>query len=338
MTAPCLNVSVVICTYADARWSLLQTAIQSVRHQCPAPREVLVVVDHNPALYERVRSTYADLIVLENQRQPGLSGARNMGLERAQGAYIAFLDDDAWAEPDWLARLIAWCEQDHVIGAGGSVLPAWQCQRPGWFPEEFDWVIGCTYRGLPESAQAVRNVFGGCMCVRREIFRSAGGFHDGMGRINEVPLGCEETELCIRASQYWPTVKFMFDPAAAIHHHVPASRLTWRYFLGRCYSEGASKALLSRLVGSRAGLAAERAYTTRVLPAAILRDLRAALLGRRLAPLGRVAAVGLGFLTTVVGFAVTWVWPRRLPTGESLKLDPALDDEYAPQADLGVGQ
>src|SRR6266487_5790170 len=207
-----LDISVIICAYTQERWHDLVAAVESVRRQSVLPHEIIVVIDHNARLLEQVRVHIPDVIVTENYEPRGLSGARNSGIAMAQGALIAFLDDDTIAEPDWLVRLCSWCENSHVLGVGGSVEPLWLSKLPAWFPEEFYWVVGCTYRGLPEELTVVRNPYGGCTCIRREVFETVGGFRDGIGRIGKRPLGGEETELCIRALQHWPCRVFLCDP------------------------------------------------------------------------------------------------------------------------------
>jgi glucosyl-dolichyl phosphate glucuronosyltransferase len=167
------DVSVVICTYTSERWESLVAAVESVRSQSSRPREILVVVDHNGPLLERVRSDLPDVVARANVGPRGLSGGRNTGIASASGGLIAFLDDDAVAAPEWLEWLSRWCEDDRVLGAGARVEPLWQTRSPRWFPEEFAWVLGCSYRGLPRRTAWVRNPFGGCMCgsttLNREV-------------------------------------------------------------------------------------------------------------------------------------------------------------------------
>jgi hypothetical protein len=62
-------------------------------------------------------------------------------------------------------------------------------------------------------------------------------------------------------------------------HRVPPDRQTFAYFRSRCYSEGLSKALVTRSVGTQTGLASERAYSTVTLPLGVLHGLRRALRG-----------------------------------------------------------
>ena len=161
------SISVVICAYTEERWGDLVAAVDSVKHQTRPPDEIIVVIDHNPRLLQRAEQELDGLIVVPNQESRGLSGARNSGIAAASGSVIAFIDEDAVAEPDWLERLGQAYQDARVLGVGGAVDPMWLGGRPGWFPEEFDWVVGCTYLGFPTSRSPVRNLIGCNMSMRR---------------------------------------------------------------------------------------------------------------------------------------------------------------------------
>ena len=298
------DVSVVICAYTFERWDTLVKAVRSMQNQTEPPLEIIVVIDHNPALLTRVETEMPEVIAVANRGRQGLSGARNTGVETAVGQKITFLDDDAAAQPNLLKQLSGWCDQPDVMGAGGKVVPDWESEKPGWFPEEFFWVFGCSYLGMPETATPVRNIFGGVMCLRREIFEAVGGFHEGIGRVGTIPLGCEETELCIRTRQHWTNSKIMYEPKAIASHFVPEKRTRWQYFRDRCYAEGVSKALVSSLVGSNDALATERTHTMRTLPRGVLRGINDTLLrGDRSGLLRAVAIIG-GLVAAAAGYGV----------------------------------
>src|ERR671936_457056 len=97
-----LSVSVIICAHLEERLADTMAAVNSVRRQSLAPAEIIVVVDHNPVLYRRLASALPDLAVVENREARGLSGGKNTGIGMARGDIVAFLDDDAIADVNWL--------------------------------------------------------------------------------------------------------------------------------------------------------------------------------------------------------------------------------------------
>jgi GT2 family glycosyltransferase len=279
-----IAVSVVICAYTERRWAELLRAIDSVLAQEPQPAEILVVIDHNQDLAARLRSHVDSAItVTENTRQRGLSGARNTVLAQVKGEVVAFLDDDAHAGPGWLAALTAPFTDPEVFAVGGAATPVWPNVRPVTLPAkrggqrpirgELDWVVGCTYQGQPRTLAQVRNVMGCNMAFRASVFSQVGGFAEGIGRVGTLPLGCEETELCIRLRQANRNARVLFEPSALVHHQVSPDRLTWSYLRRRSYAEGVSKAAIAKLVGADDALSTERAYTSRIIPLALLREL-----------------------------------------------------------------
>ena len=297
------TVTVVICAYSEHRWSDLLTAVDSVRNQSRPAHEIIVVVDHNQALLERARVTLPGVICMPNSQTRGLSGARNSGSAVATGSVVAFLDDDAIADSDWLRHLADPFAEPGVQAVGGSITAAWNSTGPRWFPEEFLWVVGCSYRGLPVEMSAVRNVIGANMAFRREVFAEVGDFNGGIGRVGEKPVGCEETELCIRVRQRWAQDSIRYQPAANVRHKVPDSRATYRYFRSRCFAEGRSKALVTASVGTADGLETERAYTMKTLPAGVIRGVKDAFRGD-LSGLARASAIATGLAVTSAGYLV----------------------------------
>lgn len=291
------DVAVVICTYSAARWDDLTRAVASVRSQQPAPRRIVVVSDGDQELLRRVNEELPGVTGVINEGQRGLSGARNAGIAATDEEVVAFIDDDAEAQPGWLAALAEPYSEPLVAGVGGAVEPRWDRPRPSWFPEEFDWVVGCSYRGSPTIRSRQRNFIGANMSFRRGVFEEAGGFVDGIGRVGSRPVGCEETELCLRIASADPSAQLLHEPAARVSHRVPADRATWSYFVRRCWSEGLSKAAVTRLHGSGSGLASERSYTARVLPqgffGSLLRGVPA-----------RAGAIAVGLLATSAGYVV----------------------------------
>jgi glycosyltransferase involved in cell wall biosynthesis len=303
-----MKCSVVICVYTEDRWDDIRAAVESVDRQRRPAHELIIVVDYNPDLHLRLKREYSHAIVVENSHEQGLSGGKNTGAAAATGDIVAFLDDDAIADPGWLAALAEGFRDPAVVGVGGRTLPLWAAgRRPRWFPQEFDWTVGCTYRGMPVRRAPIRNVMGGNAAFRREVIGEIGGFRSGIGRSvqgrKSRPLGCEETEFCIRLSQRRAGSVLLFEPDAVIGHKVPALRSGFGYFRSRCFAEGLSKALVTASVGSGDGLASERAHVLKALPLGALRGAGEALRGDP-AGLGRAGAIVTGLAWTTWGYIV----------------------------------
>jgi GT2 family glycosyltransferase len=310
-----LSATVVICAYTDERWDDIVRSVESACHQDHAARDVVVVVDHNPDLLARCRARFPVLTVIANAEPAGLAGARNTGVAHADADVIAFLDDDAQAARDWLGRLLQAYTDPDVLGVGGGVEPAWSGHRPRSMPPEFDWVVGCSYVGLPSATAAVRNLIGANMSLRRSVFTEVGGFAAGLGRVRSRPAGCEETELCIRARARHGNGRFVYEPGAMVRHRVTAERESWRYFRARCFAEGRSKAVVASLVGAGPALESEWDYVRHTLPRGVARGVRDAVSGDP-AGFGRAGLIVAGLSLTTAGYVAGRLSASRLrPTG-----------------------
>lgn len=304
--------SVVVSTYDEKRWDELEACLRSLDEQTAPPLEVLVIVDHNPQLLERVASSFPEVAAVANQRARGLAGARNTGIDNARGELIAFIDDDARAEPGWLEQLAGCVADSATVGAGGALIPRWESPEPSWFPPEFLWVVGCSYTGLPEKLAPVRNPIGANMAVRADVLREIGGFREGDGEDapreirsrgvvragGNIP---DDTDLAIRVSQRHPDAVWLYEPRARVHHTVTPERASFGYFVRRCYEEGVGKAGLSAHVGSRDGLSSERRYLAVAIPRGIAAGAIGRLRGER-GGLARAAAILAGMACSAAGF------------------------------------
>lgn len=296
------KIAVVICAYTEKRWQDLVDVVMSVRQQSRAADEIVVVIDHNRVMFDRVQGAFDGLKVVENHEPKGLSGARNSGIAATDADLIAFLDDDAVADPDWLHMLSQAMDDPRVLGVGGIILPRWSGNKPRWFPEEFNWVVGCTQRGVPVKRAEVRNLVGASMLIRHSVFDAVGGFRTGIGRVGTLPLGGEETELCIRARQQLPGSIFVYEPDARVQHKVPVERSKWHYFRSRCYAEGISKAVISRFVGSSDALSAERAHVMTTLPKGMMKGVADTVFRKDMTGLARCGAIAAGLVVTGFGY------------------------------------
>lgn len=311
MTPP---VSIVIPCHSERGWDQLVGAVASALAQRPAPAEVVVVVDHNPRLYDRARRHLSGATVLDNRFSRGASGTRNTGAWHTTTPLVAFLDGDISAGPQWLAQLVAPFDDPSVVGTGGAIAAAWQLSQPRWMLDELLWAVGASYTGMPVTTAPVRNVWSASMAVRRDIFAEVRGFREGFGKIGSRNRP-EDTDLCLRMSASGG--RWMYVPEAVVDHHVPAERATFRYLLRRCYAEGRGKVQMARLLRGSDSLGAERSYLTRTLPQALLRDLYGAVRPRdagqpaRRIHAARAATVIAAVTAAAAGGAVETLGTRR---------------------------
>jgi GT2 family glycosyltransferase len=260
-------VSVIVCTYTDARLAILTEALEAVSEQLDPADQILLVADNNVILYQKLQPLFPKVSVLLNDQPGGLSAARNRGVQEATNEIVLFLDDDAVPQAGWIDHLTAPFSHGKVAGTGGWVEPRWQTPPPSWWPDTFNWVVGCSYRGLPTTNTPIRNPIGASMAFRRSLILSSGYFRTDIGRVGGRPMGCEETELSIRITRDNPSAQILHAPAAVVHHYVPTQRCTPKYFTRRCFAEGRSKALLSSSVSRSTSLAAEfRHVRTMLIP------------------------------------------------------------------------
>ncbi len=317
------SVSAIIAAYTEERLPKLTEVIASLQAQTYPLDEIILVIDHNPALHAIAKAAFTGVHVVNNTGQRGLSGARNTGVELATGDLLAFVDDDAIPEPHCIETLVAACSAPAILGVGGHLTPDWQSQRPAWFPDEFGWVVGCSYVGLPERQSRVRNLIGASMLIRRSAFHAVGGFREDMGRVGRTPIGCEETEWCLRAQSSTIGGFFVYEPNAVSRHFVPNQRAGLKYFSARCYHEGISKARVVDYRGAEKGLASERKHALRTLPRGMALGLNDVLRGDATGA-QRTAMLTTGLALTVTGYAVgramlavektkTWVAEVRSP-------------------------
>lgn len=273
-----LTASVVVCAYTEDRWPLLLRSVSSLHGQSREPAEIIVCVDHNNLLLERCRKHWSHgaggpsipVAVIENKYDGHLGSARNSAAEVAHGDIVAFLDDDAWADPDWLERLLLPYGNEFVVAVGGAPIPEFEGVRPGWFPFEFDWVFGCAYSGLPETQAPLARLIGANMSVRRLALAEIGGFHSD---------NHDDMDMCHRLIHAHPDKDVVYEPLARVHHHVPKLRTTWGYFWRRCFFVNKGKVEAFRHMEGAASRSPDIGFVTRALSRGVPRGLRQAIGG-----------------------------------------------------------
>ena len=246
-----MRVSVVLCTYSPDMYDHFREAAESVLEQSYDDVELVVVVDGDDELYRRVKADYGgrdDVVLHCNDENVGLLESRNTGAALATGDIVAFIDDDAITDENWVAELVKSYEEQGALAAGGKMTPKWVAGKPEFLPEEFYWLVGVTHRGFADGPGYVRNTFGSNISFRRDVFRELGGFDTDIGgRKGDANLQGGETELCARlAIEYGERV--WYNPDAEVAHKVFDYRTDSTWLLDRAFWQGYSKRAMGVLL------------------------------------------------------------------------------------------
>ena len=318
-------VSVIVCTHSLDNFQNLMDAVDSLLNQTHKELEIIVVVDGNQELYEKIAKVHdgqEKINIVAIKENVGLSGARNEGIRAAHGEAVAFTDDDAVAEERWVESLVDAYKKFDAIAVGGKILPIWLCKQPDYFPEELGWLVGITHQGFAEGANVasplcgdaddvekkvveVRNTFGPNMSFKREVFEKVGLFNEKLGfaKRGASYMQGEEAEFTLRMrSKLGKGV--IYNPEAVVYHKIPPSKTRPRILLRRAFYQGYSKALLKRLNLSSEALTTERSYVRDLLLKYIPRRVKSICSGpsraaevKKLSMLiASISSVGLGFV------------------------------------------
>lgn len=297
-----LSAAVVVCAASAEREQLLRKCVRSLLSGVRVPDEILVVIDNNPALEASVAGWLPAAVRLLRSEARGISASRNAGLRAASSDVVAFVDDDAAVDPDWLPRIVEpFAAAENVLGAGGAVVPDWESDAR-WLPDELLWVVGCTYAGHSEVSGPIRNPIGCNMAFRRRELCAIGGFSAEFGKRGAAPSTCDETEVCLRLERAHGSGRLVFIPDARVRHHIPAARIGLEALVRRCVSEGSSKGRLRRLYG-RTALGPERAYAMKLVAHRVPRLLSSGIVTRDRRPIQGAAAILLSLAVTGASYA-----------------------------------
>ena len=235
-----VDISVNLCTYN--RCEMLRDTLNSLLHQQTEGEflyEIVIVddgsTDETPLLVQDIIEHSCIPIRYFREERVGVAAARNRGIRESRGEWIAFIDDDETAEPNWLyvLKTTASANRADCVGGGlrltildgtdNSIAESVRkqfCETVplGWFQRRF------TYSGPGTGNVLVRSI----------LFERIGLF-DG-----SLTIVGEDQDFFRRARQ--AGCKIVFAPSALVHHFIPSSRLLPHHILGLAQRHGKSLA------------------------------------------------------------------------------------------------
>ncbi|NNG00364.1 MAG: glycosyltransferase [Desulfobacteraceae bacterium] len=250
-----VDISIVVCTYNRAE--MLEDTLRSwVTVDKESIHVELVVVDNNSTdltrqVVRQFEQARPGEVIYVFEDKPGLSFARNKGIEIARGRLIAFVDDDIYFTEDWLKEILnTFRNQGRADCVGGNSIPSFEIPKPEWLTDDLMRVYGSTLSGETEKVMAFpEHPFGVNMVFKREVFERIGLFNTRLGRIKKSLLSNEEKELFYRIDQ--AGLLTYYSPKAIIFHRIPADRIDQRWILRRMYWQGISKVSFSQIIDKK---------------------------------------------------------------------------------------
>ena len=246
-------ISIVIASYAFDRLKDITELLDSINAQTYKNVETILIVERSKDLYNGIISYIQQKKILNvkplfNEKEPGLSSSRNLGIRQSTGEIVAFIDDDALLFSDWAEELIKTFGDKRAVGVTGPAILKWEdSPAPVWFPEEFDWITGGTGWFAGDKKREVRNVWGMNMSFLKEALNKYQFLlgHDASADGAKVGLEGDDTELSLRIHKGTGR-PIIYNPSVKVYHKVYAKRLTKKFVRQKSYWQGYTKAVLRK--------------------------------------------------------------------------------------------
>ena len=210
----------------------------------------ILIVDNHPQMnskpvFDELAPSHPLHIRYVAESRPGVSYARNRGIDESRARYIAFIDDDAKVEPPWMVEIAKVLENDGADVVGCRIVLWWEAvEKPSWFNLRCRQLLSEKDYGAIIKPVSSRGMVIGIFCARREIFDRVGHFRTDLGRRENMLLGGEETEWHSRALD--SGAKYYYCGTAVSHHWVSEQRITPEYLAAVARGGGHSSLRMDR--------------------------------------------------------------------------------------------
>lgn len=234
-------ISVIVCTHnrADLLLDLLETLCKQTL--APTEYEVLVIdnasTDQTRAVTATFTQRYPHIHYCYEERV-GLSHARNRGWQEAKGDYVAYIDDDCKAPPEWLAVAQEIIETVAPVEFGGPHYPFYNTAKPHWWRDTYDHSHRHDYGRAAGYLEPSMDLIGNNLFFQRAIFAQIGGFDPNLGVTGKTLRYGEETDLHFRLCRRDPHHCAYYDPRLLVYHLVRPEKLSLWWQLHSTFMHG----------------------------------------------------------------------------------------------------
>jgi glycosyltransferase involved in cell wall biosynthesis len=267
-----LLVSIIVCTHNRSRF--LEDCLDSLIEQSYGNIEIIIVKSVSPDESDEILKSPIFKVITQ-KCDLGLSNARNLGLRASIGEIVAFIDDDAIADKDWVKEL-AMTYGKNTACVGGVIKPVWPGDKPDWYCMEGS-IIFDNYLSILDYGHKRRLLhypeypFGCNISFRRKALIDIGGFDESLGRKNHQLLSNEEIDVCRALENEGYEIEY--SPYAIVYHQINPSRLNKDFFKKRSYWQGFSDAIIDNKYLSRKKLIRRTLKTMYGIPGLAIHSL-----------------------------------------------------------------
>jgi glycosyltransferase involved in cell wall biosynthesis len=179
-------------------------------------------------IWSKIGSKEIDM-VFEYELTPGLTAAREKGLNAARYDYLVFCDDDNWLNENYLKNVNELFDQNQNAAIlGGAGIPVFEHEdlKPLWF-DSFHHSFAVGFQNNIQCSAT--NVYGAGMAVRKSVLKEL--VSDStmflLGRRQNQLTAGEDSEICYKV--ILAGYQIIFSPNLTFQHFLPAQRLTWEH-------------------------------------------------------------------------------------------------------------
>jgi len=247
------RISVIVCSYNGS--ATIKDTFDGLLKLDYPNFEVIVINDGSTDATARIASEYPFRLI--NTENRGLSSARNTGIDAATGQIIAFIDDDAFPDLDWLRFLALAFDEGNYVGVGGPNLPV---PEDGWKSEAVASAPGPNPVLLTD--RIAEHIPGCNMAFKREALKQIGGFDPTFRTAGD------DVDLCWRLRENGGIIGY--SPSAVVWHH---RRNSFRKYWKQQEGYGKAESLLEKKWPKKYNELGQLKWLGRIYGKGVLKDL-----------------------------------------------------------------
>lgn len=239
-------ISVIVCTYNREHY--IERNLDSLSRQSLSVENYEIIIinnnstDNTGTICESFINNQPELqFAYFNEQNQGHSYARNRGIKESKGEYLAFIDDDAFVDFDYVKNIVEFFSKNQKVAAiGGKIIPIYEDEEPKWMTKYLlPLVAGLDMGNSPKEFPGMQFPIGANMAYRTEIFKELGNFNTELGRKGTGLEGGDEKDMIYRLRKAGKKVWYV--PEVLVEHIIPAKRTQSEYIKGQAIGVGKSE-------------------------------------------------------------------------------------------------